>query len=292
MSKIALIVPLSQDAEPEVLKSVKGDIKVILERGGNPSANRNRGIKKAKTPFVAFANGHTLLFNDWHEKVLKFFKKHPEIDIVGGPELNSEKDNFFGRISGYALSSPFGAGGIWKRYGGKKINLNASETELTSANLICRSHVFKKIRFNENLYPGEDPRFIADAKAAGFKVAYSPDIKVSNKRRSNLPALSKQVFRYGKVRPQKEAFVETLRKPFFLVPSIFVLYLISLLFSNNIIYLIPLYIYVALLVIFTLYLSAKNNDALALIILPFIFITIHISYGLGFLYGLITKRNI
>lgn len=290
--QITLVVPLAPNAPAEFLKTVPKNIEVIVERGSNPSANRNRGIKKAKTPFVAFVNGHTLLSADWAEKALNFFNKHPGIDIVGGPELNSEEDNFFGRISGYALASPFGSGGIWKRYGGAKLNLDASETDLTSANLMCRKSVFKKVCFNEALYPGEDPRFIADAKSAGFKVAYYPDMKVANKRRSNLPALIKQVFRYGKVRPQKEPFSHTLQRPFFLIPSVFLLYIISLLFFNPFWYTIPASLYLVLLVVFTLYLSIRNLEPLALFLLPVIFPAIHLSYGLGLLYGLFTKRHV
>lgn len=290
--EITLVVPLAPGAPAEFLKTVPKNVEVIIERGPNPSANRNKGISKARAPFVAFVNGHTFLAVDWAEKALSFFKNHPEIDIVGGPELNSDEDNFFGRISGYALASPFGSGGIWKRYGGKETNLDASETDLTSANLMCRKKVFSKVRFNESLYPGEDPRFIADAKAAGFRAAYYPHMKVANKRRSNLPALVKQVFKYGKVRPQKEPFSHTLQKPFFLIPSVFVLYLVSLLFFSAWWYLLPLYAYLALLVIFTLYFSIRNLEPLALFLLPIIFPSIHISYGLGLLYGLFTKRHV
>jgi succinoglycan biosynthesis protein ExoA len=288
-SPITLVVPLGEKTKPEFLDSVnrKDGMKIIIERGENPSANRNKGIKKAKSPFVAFVNGHSFIAKDWHKKTIEFFKKHPEIDIVGGPQLNSFKDNVFGRVSGYALASPFGSGGIWKRYGGTSLNLNASETDLTSTNLICRKRVFDKIKFDEALYPGEDPKFIADAKKAGFRVAYSPDIKVANKRRSNILALSKQVFRYGEVRPQKESFFDTLRKPFFLVPAVFVLYLISLIFYSSPVYLLPLSLYIILMVAFTAFLSIKNKDLVAIVLLPLIFVAIHISYGLGMIYGLV-----
>jgi succinoglycan biosynthesis protein ExoA len=292
MKKITLIVPLAPSSPADILKSVKSkDIVVVVERGLNPSANRNKGIRAAKTPFVAFANGHTLLADDWKEKTLAFFKKYPHVDVVGGPELNSSEDNFFGRISGYALSSPFGSGGIWKRYGGKNLNLNATETDLTSANLICKKHVFKKVMFDESLYPGEDPKFVADLKEAGFKVAYSPDIKVSNKRREDIGALMKQVFRYGKVRPQKESFSHTLRKPFFLIPAVFLLYVLSLLFFNAFWYTLPALVYLVLLVAFTVYLSLAHRDGLGLLILPAIFPAIHLSYGAGMIYGLLIKRK-
>ena len=50
------------------------------------------------------------------------------------------------------------------------LNLNADEKSITSANLICKKEVFKKIEFNSKLYPGEDPRFIEDAKAINKEI--------------------------------------------------------------------------------------------------------------------------
>lgn len=142
-SPITLVVPLSKEGKEDFLKSVskKDGMSISVQRGPNPSANRNAGIRKSKTPFVAFINGHSLLAPDWHSKVISFFKEHPQVDVVGGPEVNSKEDNFFGRISGYALASPFGSGGIAGRYGGKDLIMDASETQLTSANLICRRKV-------------------------------------------------------------------------------------------------------------------------------------------------------
>lgn len=291
-SPITLVVPLGHGMEPEFLSSVnkKDGMRVVIELGSNPSANRNKGVKKAKSPLVAFINGHASLAKDWHKNVIRFFKQHPEIDIVGGPQTNSDADNAFGRASGYALASPFGSGGIWKRYGGKKVVLDASETDVTSTNLICRRKVFSKVKFDESLYPGEDPKFIADAKKAGFRVAYSPDIRVANRRRPTLGALAKQVFRYGAVRPRKESLLETVKRPFFLVPAAFVLYLVSLLFYSAWFYLLPLYIYLALMALFTTILSVRNKDVMVAVLLPLIFVTVHLSYGLGMLYGLLGGR--
>ena len=144
MGKISVIVPLGRDSNFDALESLKKQkdkIEIIVERGINPSQNRNHGIRKARTELVSFINGHTLLVDDWATQVKKFFSEHPEIDIVGGAQLTPEEDSRFGKISGYALSSIFGAGGIAKRYKISKLDLNADETKITSANLICREKV-------------------------------------------------------------------------------------------------------------------------------------------------------
>ncbi len=296
MKNISIVIPLAPDRRLDIKDSLlkdKNKIHLIVEKGANPSRNRNKGIKKAKTEFIAFLNAHSILTENWPEKVKEFFEAHPEIDIVGGPQLTSKNDPFFERASGYALSSIFGAAEASTRYRIKKLNLEANEKHLTSANLICREKVFKKIKFDENLWPGEDPKFISDAINAGFNVAYSPDIIIYHKRRPTFRALSKQIFNYGFTRTRKEKFGETLKKPAFLVPSMFVIYLVILptLMVFNLIFLFPVIIYIILSIIFSLYEGIKNKDFKIIFILPFIFLTLHITYGVGFIYGLIVEKN-
>ncbi|MFA5258566.1 MAG: glycosyltransferase [Candidatus Pacearchaeota archaeon] len=290
--KITLVIPAKQGAKLSVLETInKSDFEIIIETGNNTSRNRNNGIKKAKTELVAFTNAHTVLNFDWLIQVEKFFKKHPEIDIVGGPQLNYSNEKFFARSSGYALSSLFGASVMSKRYSQGKLSLNADETVVTSANLICRKKVFKRVKFDENIYPGEDPKFISDAKAAGFKIAYTPEIIVYNLRRNSFSELFKQIFNYGRVRPKKENFLETIKRPYFICPTLFLIYLLILptlsLISKY--FLIPGLIYVILSLVFSVYESILNKEFKSVFILPFIFLTIHLSYGLGFLIGLMEK---
>jgi len=290
--KISLVIPAKQGAKLSVLDNInQSDFEVIVETGNNTSRNRNNGIKKAKTELVAFTNAHTVLKPDWLTQVEKFFKKHPEIDIVGGPQLNYSKEKFFARTSGYALSSLFGACIMSKRYSQGKLTLNADETIVTSANLICKKEVFKKVKFDENIYPGEDPKFISDAKSAGFKIAYTPEIVVYNLRRNSFSELFKQIFNYGRVRPKKESIFETIKRPYFLGPTLFLVYLLILPTLSIIsrYFLAPGLIYLILNLVFSIYESTRNKEFKSAFVLPFIFLTIHLSYGLGFLVGLVEK---
>lgn len=295
MTKITAIIPLAPNKNPEILESaekLKNNLKIIIEEGTNTSKNRNLGIKKARTDLIAFLDAHTILPENWPEEVEKFFINYPEIDIVGGPQLTSKEEPLFVRTSGYALSSIFGSANLQSRYKPKRINLNADERHLTSANLICKRAIFKKIKFDESIYPGEDPKFISDALKAGFRIAYSPNIFVYHKRRANFKSLIKQIFSYGRTRPKKEPLLETLKSPFFLIPSIFLIYLSFLptLLAINILTLTPLIIYLALNIYFSIYQSISNKNFKALFPLPFIYLAIHLSYGAGFIYGLIKNE--
>jgi hypothetical protein len=288
MEDITLIIPSIEGGKIYGLEQIKKQkIKSIISYGSNPSENRNKGVAKARTKYVGFINAHSLISRNWKKQVLSFFKKYPEIDIVGGPQLTINKEDLFAKASGCALSSKFGSAGVSSRYVPNKLNLNADETMITSANLICKREVFNKVKFDENIYPGEDPKFIADAKKNNFRVAYSPNIIAFNKRRTSLFLLIKQIFSYGFTRPMKEPILDTIKKPFFLVPSLFLIYLIllPLLVSFNKAFLFPLSLYFILNIIFSIFESIKVRNMIFILFLPWIFLSIHLSYGIGFIAG-------
>jgi cellulose synthase/poly-beta-1,6-N-acetylglucosamine synthase-like glycosyltransferase len=287
MKKLTIIIPLDPQKKLdnfEELNINKEKVYVVVVEGNNPSKNRNEGVKKSKTEFVAFINAHTRLKDNWLEEGLEFFKENPTIDLVGGPQAGFKEDGLFSKSTDVALSSIFGAGGVRYRYAGKKIKLDANETDLTSANLICRRKIFERIKFDETLYPGEDPKFISDVKKEGFKVAYSPRIIVYNQRRENLKLLAKQIYNYGKTRPQKERLLETIKRPFFLVPGVFLIYLLflpTLFFLYNGL-ILPLIFYLILLLCFSFLGAIQSKNFGTLLFLILIYPAIHLSYGAGF----------
>lgn len=294
MKKISLIVPISKKTKPiikENLSDSKGKIDLIIVEGENPSRNRNIGIKKSKNDLIAFTNAHSILGESWHRNVTSFFNEYPEFHIVGGPQKTHPSESSFGKASGFALESLFGSAGVSNRYNGLKIVFDANEIHLTSANLICKKEVLKKVKFDEKLYPGEDPKFISDCISSGFKLAFHPDIVIYNRRRNSFFPLAKQIFNYGFVRPKKESFKKTLIKPAFLIPSVFLMYLISLpfIYSYSTYLLFPGVLYLILDILFSTLGAIKNRSIYQLFLLILIYPVIHISYGLGYLIGLLNR---
>lgn len=297
--KFSLVIPLAPERNAEILNSIKeldypkSKFHVIVIKGKNPSDNRNKGAEKAKGEIIIFLDDDAVLDKGYLKNAEEFFERHKEINVVGGPQLTPKDEKGFAKISGYALSSKFGAWKLSNRYSGEKEKLDADETALTSANLLCKKEVIKKVQFDPRLFPGEDPKFIEDAKKQGFKVAYSPNIILYHRRRASIKDLIKQIFNYGKVRPAKESFIETIKKPFFLAPSLFVLYLLILISFSFInfskILFLPLLFYISLAIFFSIFDSAKNKDYKAILFLPFIYPIIHISYGIGMICGFIKK---
>ncbi|MDO8628485.1 MAG: glycosyltransferase [Nanoarchaeota archaeon] len=299
MIKFSVIVPVGPGRQCEILESLKHvdfakkDFEVLVEFGLNPSENRNRAIKRAKGKFLVFFDDDAMVAADYFRHAEKFLAAHPDIGIVGGPQLTPKSDGFFAKTSGYVMSSVFGAYVMASRYAKRKENLDADEYSLTSANCVVRRDVFKKIKpFDPRLYPGEDPELYARAKKAGFRLAYTPALVVFHKRRPSYRLFLRQFFRYGLVRMKKERINRTpllMVNPVFFIPSLFFLYLVTLPFWLwlNCWFILPLVVYTVLALIFSFYESLKHSDVLAFFVLPFWFLSIHVTYGVGMLWGLL-----
>lgn len=308
--KFTLVVPVAPERDAEIIKSIKklnyprSEFHVVVAVGKNPSINRNKGAKKARGEYIVFLDDDAIINPDYLEKISYFIKKHPEIDVVGGPQLTPHDDERFAKISGYALGGKFGAYKVSGRYSAGKEILNVDETALTSANLVCKRKVLEVVQFDPNLFPGEDPKFIADIKKYGFRVGYSPEIIIYHRRRPTIGSFLKQFFRYGLVRPAKESFVETLKKPFFFIPSVFSIYLVALIISVIInpgiitgsIFgfwgFVPFFAYIVLALVFSAIDSFRNKDFRAFFVLPAIYLMIHLSYGIGMIGGYLKKLKV
>lgn len=297
MKNITVVIPWGGEGDHKLeavksLSKMKNKINISVEKGKDASINRNRGIKKSNTEIIAFLCSHTSASSNWIKQIKIFFRKNPDVDIVGGPQLTVPDQDRFGKIIGYGLGSLFGSASVRSRYIPTKAG-EADEKMLTSANLACRKKVFDKALWDPKSHPGDDAKFLSDAKKAGFKIAYSPDLIVYHRRRSNLNGLFLQVFGYGDLRVRTRKFFELFKNPVFITPLFFLLYilLIPLLYymGLKVLSLIPLFLYLILLIYFTVFESVKKRDGKALFILPLVFLAIHMGYGLGLLAGLINK---
>lgn len=297
--RFSIIVALAPERKIEVLDSLKNadydpkNYEIIVEVGKNPSENRNRGIKRAKGEILAFIDDDVSVHKDLLKKADNFFKNNPEIEVVGGPQLTPKNDPFFAKATGAVLSSFLGTYVMSNRYKKGKLNLDANEDSLTSAICFVRRNVFDKIEgFNPLLFPGEDPELFARMKSNGIKMAYDPELIVYHRRRSTYLSFCKQFFKYGQVRIFKERINKNRENFVFFLPSLFALYIILLIPSYYLIHkliIIPFIAYLAIVVLYSIGISIRKN-LLYLPFLPFLFLSVHLSYGLGMVYSQIKGK--
>ncbi len=296
--RFSVVIALAPWRNAEVLPYLekqdfpKNRFEIIIKKGLNVPDNRNNGVKSSKGEIIIFLDDDALIEKNFLASIDSFFLRNSEIDILGGPQLTPETDGFFARSNGYVLSNPFAMPAVYKRYKKSIETLDADSSYITGALLICRRNIFKSLNFNRNIYPADDVNLINLAKEKGFKVAYSPDVFIYHRRRANLKALIKQIFDYAKSRTSLGIKKQTnFQLVLFSIPSLFVLYLLllpTLLFFSKL-FLLPLLAYILLALVFSIYEGIINKNMSSIIVLPFIFLTVHVSYGLGFLSGTLSK---
>lgn len=279
------------DEKEELSEKNSFAIKIIATGPVYPGIKRDIGYKNGNGEIMAFIDDDVFPSENWLLSAIKLFEKDDNIGAIGGPAVTPPSDTYMQKVSGFIYSSFLGGGKYSYRYIPQK---ERYVDDYPSCNLIIRKDVLERINgFNTEFWPGEDTviclKIIKDLK---MKILYHPDVLVYHHRRKFPKGHLNQVKSYGLHRGYfVKRFPETSFRLSYFLPSIFILYLISLFivpfFINRSFYLIwvlPFLFYLILLIIdgirFFLY---------SPFVIPGILIT-HIFYGIYFIIGLFSKR--
>jgi succinoglycan biosynthesis protein ExoA len=249
----------------------------------------NAGIRKAEGEVIIRVDGHTVIAPDYVQQCVEGLERSGA-DNIGG-RMDARGENAFGEAAALATSSPFGVGGGRFHYSDKE---EWVDTVYMGA---WRREVFERIGlFDEELVRDQDDELNYRLRKHGGKILLSPMIKSQYMVRGTPKALIKQYFQYGywKVRVMQKHPRQMRWRQF--VPPIFVGSLIlsviltlihplgTWLFGG----IIGLYILANLIASF--YTCAKKGWK-HLPLLPVVYAILHISYGTGFLVGLVKFAN-
>lgn len=293
MPRFSIVIPVVPDTRPAVLDSIarlafpRDGYEVLIEAGDNPSRNRNRAIGRAAGGIFAFTDDDCIVTANWLAAAAVFFDAHPDYDAVGGPQLTPPGSGFAERVSGYALASPFGAYAAHARYAPRPANLQATESELSSANLfVTRAALERHGLFDARLWPNEETELLERMAQRGAKIAYHPAIAVYHRRRRTLWGFAAQCFGYGTGRA-RQTLITGRRLPAagVLVPCGFLAYLaaLPLVAPWCPAAWLPLIVYAAASLAAAAVIAHARRDVGALPALPAFFAAIHLAYALGFM---------
>ncbi|MEZ5329338.1 MAG: glycosyltransferase family 2 protein [Verrucomicrobiales bacterium] len=238
----------------------------------------NIGVAAATHDVIVRLDAHTEYAEDYLTQVMKTLAE-TGADIVGGPTRVASR-SLFQKAVGTAICSRFAIGG-------SRVHQEDYRGETDSVTFgAWRRRVFEKAGgFDTRLVRNQDDEFHYRAKSLGFKLFQEPAIRLYYYPRDNPTGLFRQYYQYGKYKPLVLAKVKSEIKLRHLIPSGFVLYLLSLPMVLVIgwWWLIPLAMYAVADLLF----SAKNGESIGekgclLTVYPLI----HMGYGAGFLHGI------
>jgi succinoglycan biosynthesis protein ExoA len=289
---------MSNDKTREIIESLTLDhsnVKLLDNPGRIVPTGLNAALQQAKGEIIIRVDGHTTIAPDYVSQCVQTLER-TQADNVGG-RMNATGKNTFGKAVALATSTPFGVGGGRFHYSDQE---EWVDTVYMGA---WPRKVFEKIGlFDEELVRDQDDEFNYRLRAAGGKILLNPDIKSEYTVRSNPRSLWRQYFQYGywKVRVLQKHPRQMRPRQF--VPPLFVLSLIvsaliallPVLGLRSSVFTLPLLLICATYLLANLTASvytASKKGWRYLPLLPLVFAILHISYGLGFLVGLVKFWN-
>ena len=263
-----------------------------IDKSSNGTA-RNEGIKQAQGEILYFLDDDVMVKEDTFSQVISKFDYYHDVDIIGGPNITPIDSKLFQRCSGQALASLFGAANMQYKWAAIGQDRLTDDRALILCNLAARKRMFDrtKVNFNGHLTCAEENLLIQELKLKGHKILYCPQLAVYHERRKSLKELAQQIFKYGKGRAQLTLYLPRSLPLLNVLPSIFVLYVMSLMLFPNSVYVLPFLLYLVIDLLFSVYLSVIQKSAIAFPIFFILFPVEHVSYGLGFLYGVFVKHR-
>lgn len=288
---VSIIIPVKPGGRVKALECVKWldypveRLEVFVSEGNQPSRQRNEAAAKAKGEILYFLDDDSCPVPDALKRMVGHFEDE-KVAVVGGPSITPDVDTLFQRSFGAALGSLLGGFSIRNRYRRVGEARVSSENELILCNLAFRKSSFiEEGGLNEGLYPNEENELMNRLQKNGNKLIHDPDAYVLRSQRNTLRAFVKQMLNYGRGRAEQTLVSPSSFRLSHLVPTIFLLYLLSTLFSKNTLYLVPLGCYLLINLSSSVYCSLKQKEWRLLYLLPPLYLIMHICYGAGVVWG-------
>jgi GT2 family glycosyltransferase len=293
---ISVIIPLRPNTSAErVVTSLKRvnypqkKIEVFLVEGYQPAIQRNKGVEETGGDVLHFFDNDSVVDTEVFNELNKVYS-HGDVAVVGGPDLSLDKTTFLQKVFDCALTSYFAHGPMRARYAPIGKLRESNERELIGCNLSVKKNVFKEVGgFNETIYPNEENDFLNRLRLNGYKLIYNPLIFTYRSRAKSVFRFARQFFKYGRGRVK-----QTLKEPFYLnwiffLPLIFSIYLIILMLLPRNYFFIPAVLYGLGALVFAGISAVKERRITFVVILPLVYLIMHISYSFGMFSGFLAN---
>ncbi len=247
------------------------------------STGFNRGVAASSGEIIIMMGGHTMVASDYVSEAVKALETHGA-DCVGGFIETVAMDAASEPIA-WAMGSKFGVGGVAFR----TVENELREVDTVAFGAYRRATLERLGPVDEELVRNQDDEYNYRLRSRGGKILLVPSIRSRYHSRSSIGKLARQYFWYGywKVRVMQKHPRQMRWRHF--VPPLFVCALIAAAAIGFVspwplVFIAGAYVLAASLA--SVAVSAKQGWK-HILRLPLIFATLHLTYGAGFLAGLV-----
>lgn len=280
---------MSADNTRRIIQGMQADhphVQLFDNPGEIVPTGLNILIPQAQGEILIRVDGHCIIAQDYVRNCVRHLQED-SVDSVGGP-MRSIGEDHISRVIALAMSSKFGVGS-------SSFRTETGQTKLVDTvpfPAYTRQIVERVGHYDEELVRNQDDEYNYRIRKAGGKILLAADVRSTYFSRGSLKKLWGQYFQYGfyKVRVLQK-HPKQMRPRQFVPPAFVASLLLSLILS-----LVFPWGWIALFSLLSIYLIinllasmlvAKDAGWRYLPLLPLAFSTLHISYGAGFLAGLV-----
>jgi glycosyltransferase involved in cell wall biosynthesis len=277
--EVILAVAPSEDRTLEIAQRLHiNDPRVVIVDNptGRTAAGLNRAIAAAQYSIIVRVDGHSNIPSNYCQLVSEILEKTGAVNVGG--VMAAEGQSLFQRSVARAMRSPLGVGASRFHTGG-----SAGEVDTVYLGAFRKEALLAVGGFDERFTRAQDWELNFRLRQAGGVVYFDPRLIVTYRPRSTVKALAKQYFEYGRWRRvvsrrhQGTINYRYLAPPFTVAATTLSL-LLGWLVSPYL--LMPALVYAVFILIASAVIGKSAGEILCL---PTILLTMHISWGLGFL---------
>ncbi len=280
----------------QAFKLTRPDLSIVLV--DNPArkipAALNLGIAAARGEIIARMDAHAVPSDGYVRRCVEVLSREGA-GVVGMPcHVLPASDTLLARAIASAVSHPFGIGDAKYRLREGGAMLEAVDTVAFAC---FRKSLWQELGgYNESLSTNEDYDFNYRVRLAGREVILDRSGHCDYFARTSFSDLAAQYRRYGGWKARMIRLHPRSIKVRHLVAPGFVLSLVGLLILSvfwppfALLLGLEIGLYVLLSLAFSWQIMRRNNESLGtLLVLPLVFLTIHLTWGTSFLLGLVRE---
>jgi len=277
--EVILAIGPSQDRTLEIAQQLHmNDPRVVIvdNPSGRTAAGLNLAIASSQYSVIVRVDGHSNIPNNYCNLVSEILESTGAVNVGG--VMAAEGQSLFERSVARAMRSPLGVGASRFHTGG-----GAGEVDTVYLGAFRKEALLAVGGFDERFTRAQDWELNFRLRQAGGIVYFDPRLVVTYRPRSTIKALAKQYFEYGRWRRVvSRRHQGTINYRYLAPPFTVVATTLSLLFGLLIspVLFIPALTYAVFILIASGIIGKSMGEILCL---PTILLTMHISWGLGFL---------
>jgi glycosyltransferase involved in cell wall biosynthesis len=277
--EVILAVAPSTDKTLEIAQQLHtNDPRVVIVDNptGRTAAGLNLAIAASQYSIIVRVDGHSNIPSNYCQLVSETLEKTGAVNVGG--VMAAEGQSLFQRSVARAMRSPLGVGASRFHIGG-----SAGEVDTVYLGAFRKEALVVIGGFDERFTRAQDWELNFRLRQAGGVIYFDPRLIVTYRPRSTIKALAKQYFEYGRWRRvisrrhQGTINYRYLAPPFTVAATTLSL-LLGWLISPYL--LIPALVYAVFILIASVKIGKNAGEILCL---PTILLTMHISWGFGFL---------